>query len=164
LHARVQVALDLVGSTDGDDAAFREHRDAMGDAERQVAIMRDHEGGDMNRYGLSSLFVAPRLNMAVGIFSETIIASGAVSPTSMTTFPSMKSFQPVWSGDQPDITGSQIEILVPHQTDVFDTVPSVSLGNHYWRNVHGRGDHHCRRNRNRRQQKPHLPIWLNYTS
>jgi len=114
-------------------------------------------------YGLSSLFVVPWLNMAMGIFSVTIIASGVASPISVATFPPMETFQPVRSGDQPDITGSQIEILVSHQTDVFDTIPSVSLGNKYWPNLHGWGNHHCRRKRNRRQQQPHLPVRLNHT-
>ena len=114
-------------------------------------------------YGRSSLFGVPWLNMAMGIFSVTIVASGVVSPISMATFPSMESFQPVRSGDQPNIAWSQIEILVPHQTDVFDTIPSVSLGNKYWPNLHGWGNHHCRRKRNRRQQQPHLPVRLNHT-
>jgi len=72
----------------------------------------------------------------MGVFSETIIASGVVSPIRMAAFPSMETFQPVWPGEQPDITGSQIEILVPDKTDVFDTVPSVSLGNHHWLDHH----------------------------
>ena len=74
--------------------------------------------------------------MSMGIFSKAIIASGMVAPIRMTTFPSMEACQPVWAGDQPDITLSQIEILVPDKTDVFDTVPSVSLGNHHWLDHH----------------------------
>jgi len=101
--------------------------------------------------------------MAMGIFSVTIIAGGMTSPISMATFPTMETFQPVRSGDQPDITGSQIEILVSHKADVFDTIPSVSLGNHYRPNLHGWGNHYRRRKRYRRQQQPHLPIWLNHT-
>jgi hypothetical protein len=100
--------------------------------------------------------------MAMGIFSVTIIASGVASPISMAALPAMEAFQPVRSGDQPDIAWSQIEILVPDQADVFDTIPSVSLGNHYWPNLHGRGNHHWRK-RNCRQQQPHLPIWLHHT-
>ena len=109
------------------------------------------------------LVVAPRLNMSVGVFSVTIIARGVVSPIRMTSFPSMKAFQPVRSGDQPDIAGSQIEILVPHQSDILHTIPSVSLGNHYGCNLHSGGNHHCWGKRNRRQIHPHLPVGLNYT-
>jgi len=90
--------------------------------------------------------------MPMGVFSETIIASGVVSPIGMTIFPSVETFQPVWPGDQPDIASSKIEILVSNQTDVVDPVPSVSLGNHYRLNHHGWGSHHCRRKRNRRQK------------
>ncbi|MGA2243970.1 MAG: hypothetical protein ABSH48_03130 [Verrucomicrobiota bacterium] len=114
-------------------------------------------------YGLFSL-VAPWLNMSTGIFSETIIASGVVSPIRMTPFPAMEAIQAVRSGDQPDITWPQIEIPVAYQTDVFDTIPSVSLGNHYWLNRHCRRHHHCRRKRNRRHKQRDLPIGLNHTS
>jgi len=89
--------------------------------------------------------------MSTGVFSETIIASGVVSPISMTTFPAVETFQPVWPGNQPDIASSQVEILVPDQTDVFDAIPSVCLWNHDRFNHHGWGNHHCRLKRNRRQ-------------
>ena len=90
--------------------------------------------------------------MAVGIFSVTIIANGVVPPIRMTAFPAVETFQAVRPGDEPDIAGAKIEILVPDEADVFDTVPSVSVGNHgrldddgwRWRN------HYRRRNHNRR--------------
>ena len=69
----------------------------------------------------------------------------------------MEACQPVWAGDQPDITRSQIEILVPDKTDVCDTFPSVGLRNH-----HGR-KHNWWRKHYGRQIQPHLPIWLNHT-
>ena len=60
-----------------------------------------------------------RLDMSTGIFSETIIANGVPPPISMASFPSMETLQPEWFTDQPDITGSQIEILVANKTDEF---------------------------------------------
>ena len=77
--------------------------------------------------------------MSQGIFSVTIIASRVATPISVATFPSMETCQPVWSGDQPDITGSQIEILIPHQADIFDPIPSVILGDHDGCFHHDRG-------------------------
>jgi hypothetical protein len=47
LHARIRIAFDLIGSADGDYAAFIEHRDALGNPKRQVAIMRYHKGRGM---------------------------------------------------------------------------------------------------------------------
>lgn len=48
LHARIRIAFNLIGSADGDYAAFIEHRDALGNPKRQVAIMRYHKGRGMN--------------------------------------------------------------------------------------------------------------------
>jgi len=101
--------------------------------------------------------------MSLGIFSVTIIASRLATPISVATFPSMETCQPVWSGDQPDITGSQIEILISHQTDVFYTIPSISVRNHHWTNLHRWGNYHRRRKLNRWHQQPYLPVRLNHT-
>jgi len=95
--------------------------------------------------------------MSTGVFSVMIIARGVA------TFPAMEALQPVRSSDEPDITKSQIEILVSDQADVFDAIPSVSLGNHYWPDLHHWGNQHCRRKLNRRQQHPHLPVRRNHT-
>ena len=73
----------------------------------------------------------PWLLMSMGIFSVTIIANAVVSPIRMVSFIAMETLQPVSISDQPDITGSQIEILAINDTDVFDTIPDVSFRNHY---------------------------------
>jgi hypothetical protein len=78
----------------------------------------------------------PWLNMSMGVFSVIIIVSGMVAPIMMVSFPSMETLQPEWFTDQPDITRSQIEILVPNDTDEFDTIPDVSFRNHDWRHFH----------------------------
>ena len=103
------------------------------------------------------------MNLAMSISSVTIVAGGVAAPIRMATYPAMETCQPVRSGDQPDITGSQIEVLVPHQTDVFDAIPSVSLGNHNWFNLHGWSHHHGWRKLNGWQPDPDLSVWLNHT-
>jgi hypothetical protein len=100
---------------------------------------------------LFSLVIASWLHMSVGVLSETIITRGVVSPISMSSFPSMETVQPLRSGQQPDIASSQIEILVPHETDIFDTIPSVSLWNHYRLNRHSWRHDYRWLKRNRRQ-------------
>ena len=77
-------------------------------------------------------FVMPGLIVSVAVVSETIIADGVVSPIRMASFPSVETLQPEWIGDQPDIAGSQIEILAANETDVFVAIPDVSFRNHYW--------------------------------
>src|ERR1700733_3818465 len=83
------------------------------------------------RCNLSRL-VMPWMNMSIAIGSETIIANSVFSPIRMASFPSMKTLQPEWFSDQPDITKSQIEILVTNETDVFVAIPGVTVRNHYW--------------------------------
>jgi hypothetical protein len=111
----------------------------------------------------------PWLDMPMGIFSETIIADGIGSPIRVTSFPSMKTIQPEWITDQPDITRSQVEILVTNETDVFVTIPDVTVRNHYW--LHRRRshyhwcrshDHWCGSHDYGLERYP--PIWLNYTA
>jgi hypothetical protein len=105
--------------------------------------------------------VTPWVKMSMAIVSVMIIANGVVSPIRMTSFPSMETIEPEWVTDQPDVTKSQIEILVPNETNIFVTIPDVTIRNHYWsrcfsHNYWCRCNHHwCER---------HPPIWLNYTT
>ncbi len=104
--------------------------------------------------------------MATGIFSVTIIANGVIPPIRMTAFPAVKTFEAVRSGNEPDIAGTKIEILVTDKTDVFDTVPCIGLGNHGRLNDDGwrRRYDHWRCNHYRRHIKSHLAIRLNDTA
>jgi hypothetical protein len=116
--------------------------------------------------------VMPWLNMSIAIGSETIIANGVAAPIRMASFPSMETLQPEWFTDQPDIARSQIEILVTNETDVFDTIPDVTVRNHYWCHYHRWRSHihrlwshiHWSRSRNYYWLERYLPIWLNYTA
>jgi hypothetical protein len=96
--------------------------------------------------------------MSMGVISETIIANGVVPPIRMIPFPSMEKHQPVWRKVHPDIARSQIEIHATNETDVFKTIPDVSVRNHYWRIYH-----RCR-SRNYQWLERYLPIWLNDTA
>ena len=80
--------------------------------------------------------------MSMVVVSITIIANGVGSPVTMVSFPSMETLQPERFTDQPDIAGSQIEILVTDETDIFDPIPGVIVRNHY--RFHGRHHHRCR--------------------
>ena len=103
------------------------------------------------------------LNMSVGVFPETIIANSVVSPIRMVPFPSMETLQPDRVTGQPDIAGSQIEIRATNDPDEFDTVPNVTVRNHYW--LHRRRSHHHRcRSCNYQRLKSRCSIWINYTA
>ena len=65
------------------------------------------------------------------VSSEAIIAEGVIPPVSMVSFPSMESLQPDWITDQPETAGSQIEILVSNQADVFAINHNVTVRNHH---------------------------------
>ena len=105
------------------------------------------------------LDVTPGLNVSIAISPETVIASGVSSPIPMVSFPSMEALQAEWITNQPDISRSQIEILVTHHANIFDTIPDVTIGNHYYW-LH----HYRRRYRNYRWLEYHPPIWLNQTA
>ena len=103
----------------------------------------------------------PWLIMSMAIVSVTIIANSVVPPIGMASFPSMKALKPEWFTDQPDIAGSQIEILVANETDVFVTIPDVTVGNHYRPRCFS---HNYRRRCNHHWCERHPAIWLNYTT
>ena len=110
-------------------------------------------------WGGLCLRVTPWLNVSITISSETIVTNGVVSPIPMVSFPPMETLQTEWITNQPDIAGSQIEILVTYHADIFDPIPDVAVGNHYhW--LH----HYRRRYRNDRCLEYHPPIWLNQTA
>ena len=103
------------------------------------------------------------LNMSVGISSETIIANGVVSPIRMVSFPAMEALQTVRATSQPDIASSQIEIRATNDTNVFDTIPDVTVRNHYWLD-RCRSHYHRSRSRNYQWLKSHCSIRINYTA
>ncbi len=97
--------------------------------------------------------VTPWLHMPVSISSVTIIVDSMGSPVRVAAFPSMKTIQPEWITDQPDITGSQIVVLVTNDTDVFVTIPGVTIGHHY-RHLGRRSHHHwCRGHDDKRLER-----------
>jgi hypothetical protein len=73
----------------------------------------------------------PWLNMAVPVSPVTVIASGVVPPIRMAAFPVMKTLQSEGVAEQPEIARPEIVILVPHETDIFVSIPSVTVRNHY---------------------------------
>ena len=123
------------------------------------------------------LVIPPRLalpwvKMSMAIVSETIIADGVTSPISMVSFPSMETLPPEWFTDQPDVAGSQIDILVTNDPDVFVTIPDVSFRNHYWFLYHRwrthirwlRSDIYRLGSRNDDWSERYPAIWLNHTA
>jgi hypothetical protein len=76
-----------------------------------------------------------RLIMSVTVVPVTFIDSDMDAPVGMVSFPSMKAFQPDRVGDNPDIAGPQIIILVAYNADVFDAIPDITIGN--YANVNG---------------------------
>ncbi len=48
MDQRVAAALDLVRRAEGQELSFGHHRDAVGDAEGQVAVVRHDERGDLD--------------------------------------------------------------------------------------------------------------------
>ena len=118
----------------------------------------------------------PWLNMAVPVSPVTVIASGMIPPIRMAAFPAMKALQPDGVAEQPDIAGTQIVILVTHKTDVFVTIPYVTVRNHYgagidnrgWCRINGRGrcriDHWLRSHHHEGPNPHHLSIGRNDTA
>jgi hypothetical protein len=95
--------------------------------------------------------ITPGLLVSVGVATETIVADGVDAPIRMTAFPAMETIQPVRITDEPDIAGSEIEILVADETDVFIAVPSVAVRNpdHHFRGHDDRRSLHHHRGRRR---------------
>src|ERR1700722_271368 len=113
--------------------------------------------------------VTPWVLMSMGISSETIIANGMGSPITMTSFPSMKTIEPEWVSEQPEIPRSQIIILATNETDVLVAIPDVIVRNHYGPRFdhprRRRGRHkHWRRGRTQNRCQPPLSIWVNDTT
>lgn len=108
----------------------------------------------------------PWLNMAIAIRPVTVIADGMDPPIDVASFPSMETIQPEGFAEQPDIAGSQIVILVAHETDVFVTIPGVTVRNHHRSHFHRwRSDnHHWLRGHNHEWLKRHPSIWFNDTA
>ena len=90
--------------------------------------------------------ITPGLLVPVGIAAEAIIADGVDAPIRMATFPAVETVQAVRITDEPDIAGSEIEILVADDTDVFIAVPGVAVRNPY---------HHVRGHDDRRSLHHH---------
>jgi len=72
----------------------------------------------------------PGLNMSVPVSPVMVIASCVVPPIFMATFPAMESLQPERVAEKPDIAGPQIVILVSNVTNIFVTIPGVTVRNH----------------------------------
>ena len=112
--------------------------------------------------------VTPWLNMAVPVSPMTVIANGVVPPIRMASFPAMETLQPERFTEQPDIARSQIVILVAHETDVFVTIPGVTVRNHGRGGIDGGGrcgiDHWLRSHHHEGPNPCHPSIWLNDTT
>jgi hypothetical protein len=78
----------------------------------------------------------------------------------------METLQPEWFTEQPDIARSQIVILVTNETDVFVTIPGVTVRNHYRSHFYRWRSHidHWLRSHNYEWLKRHPSIWLNDTA
>lgn len=78
--------------------------------------------------------------MSAGISPELHIADGVGAPIRMAFLPATKARQAEWFADQPNVSRSQIVILVTHQPHVFVTIPDIVLrhhdGLHRWRRCH----------------------------
>jgi len=115
--------------------------------------------------GLSILFlplVMPWLDMSIPVGSIMVVANGVVPPISMASFPSVKTLQPEWFTEHPDIARSQIVILVTNEADIFVTIPGVAVRNHYGRHFHRWRSriYHWLRSHNHEWLKRHPAIWL----
>jgi len=104
--------------------------------------------------------------MAMGIFSEAIIADGVFAPITMLSFPAVKPLQPHWITDQPNAAGSQIKIPIANHPHVFAINDDVTfrhhdrLLDHYWRRrlIDRRRHHHLGRHQH------YAPIGINHAA
>src|SRR5579864_7065090 len=117
----------------------------------------------MRVVALPPILTPPWVFTPMSISSETIIVNGMGAPITVVSFPSMKTLEPEWVGEQPDIAGPQIIILAANETDVFVAIPDVIVRNHYRPcfNLHrrrgGRHNHRCR-GRNYNRHEPYSPV------
>jgi hypothetical protein len=86
----------------------------------------------------------------------------------MFAFPAVKTFNPKRITDQPKIVRTQVIILIPNVTDVFVTIPDVTVRNHGRRGIDdGRRcgiDQWLRSHHHEGQNPHHSSIWLNDTA
>ena len=104
--------------------------------------------------------------MAVGVATETVVTNGMAAPIGMAVFPAVETIDAEGIADQPDIAGSEIEILVTHEADVFVTIPDVIVrnGHHRWCDNHRRWCHHHGRRIGDHWRYERYPARLNDTA
>jgi len=84
------------------------------------------------------LHIAPhRYVVTVSVIAIVHVANGMVAPIRVAFLPAVKAFQPHRIARDPDVTGSQIEIIRADDAYIFIAVPYVGIGH---ANFHG----HCR--------------------
>ena len=71
-----------------------------------------------------------RMEMSMGIVSETIVVNEVRPPVRMSADPDVEMIDPDRVADQPDVAGAEVKILIAHDADVFITVPYIIIGNH----------------------------------
>jgi hypothetical protein len=108
--------------------------------------------------------LAPRLRVPVVTVPVVIVVDGVFAPITVFPFPSMKTLQPEWLTGNPDITRSQIKILIPNDANVFVTVPDVTVRNRHRARRRRRGNHHGRRSNHDRSCECHPAIRLDDTA
>jgi hypothetical protein len=97
--------------------------------------------------------LTPRLLMSARISPVLLIANGMGSPIGMASFPAMKTLEPDWIGNEPDMIRSQIVVLIANDADVFVSIPDVVVRN-------GCLHRHRRRRFDRHPNThPHASVW-----
>jgi len=96
-----------------------------------------------------TLVMMPRMFMPLGVLAEFHVGRGVRAPIHVASFPPMKARQTYWIASNPDVVGTQVEILVANDADVFVTVPDVGVRNADLHRYRGRGNLHgyCGRRR-----------------
>jgi hypothetical protein len=110
----------------------------------------------------------PGLDMAVPVGPVMVVADGVVPPVRMAAFPAMKTLQPEGVAEEPEIAGPEIVTLIPHEPDIFVTIPDVIVRNHDRGGIDDRGrgriDHGLRRHHHEGPYPCHPSIRLNDTA
>jgi len=84
------------------------------------------------------LHLAPqRYVVTVGVIAKFLVPYGMVAPVRMTSLPAVEALQPDRIARDPDVAGSQIEIIRTDDAHVFIAVPDIGIG-------HANFHRHCR--------------------
>jgi hypothetical protein len=104
-------------------------RSAMLDIPVNIRMVSGWPHGMVIRMIYPFSILSHRVEMPMGIRPETIIVDHMCAPIRMVSCPCVETFHSNGIANQPNITGTQIEIIGADEADKFNPVPGVIIRN-----------------------------------